>query len=158
MNTRRPTRAAPAMADDASLEPLLIGLDPIEPPPDRADPLRERVLALARQDAGQRAQNLTIPREVGSWLRISAKVEMKVLQDTPACRTVLYRFEPGGVLPAHHHRGEEECIVLEGEALLGDVHVRQGDYHLAFENSDHGEVHSPTGAVLFVRHARQPAP
>ena len=158
MKTTRPAVATPALADGATLEALLLGLSPIDLPADRARPLHDRVLAVARDAAQPGAPNLTIPAEEGRWLRIFPKVEMKVLQDTPACKTVLYRFEPGGVLPAHHHRGEEECIVLEGEAHLGDVHVRRGDYHLAFENTDHAQVRSPTGAVLFVRHSRQPAP
>ncbi len=157
MKSKRLPVAAPALAEGSALETLLLGLTPIEPPADRTHSLRDRVLAVTRESAGPRLQNRTIPAEDGQWLRIFPKVEMKVLQDTPACKTVLYRFEPGGVLPAHHHHGEEECIVLEGAAQLGDVHVRRGDYHLAFENTDHMEVRSPTGAVLFVRHTRQPA-
>jgi len=143
--------------DGTSLETLLVALAPLDPLPARADAMRERVLAIARRPTRDQAQNLTIAAAAGRWERVAPKVEMKVLQDSPACKTVLYRFEPGGVLPAHHHRGEEECIVLEGEAQTSGVHVRRGDYHLAFENTDHSEVCSPTGAVLYVRHSRHPA-
>lgn len=142
--------------DETTLNRLAAQLTPIDPPAERADALRDRVLGVARD--GAHPQNVTIPATAGDWIPIAPKVEMKVLQDSPACKTVLYRLAPGGVLPAHHHRGEEECIVLEGEAHLGEIRVQQGDYHLAFEDTDHGDVRSTTGAVLFVRHARHPTP
>lgn len=156
MKTPPPRPSVAGDLGDPALDRVATGLAPIEPPADRADALRERVLAIARS-AG-RPPNLTIPADAGDWVPIAPQVDMKVLQDSAAYRTVLYRLAPGGVLPAHHHRGEEECIVLEGEAHLGDVHVQRGDYHLAFEDTDHGDVWSPTGALLFVRHSRHSAP
>jgi anti-sigma factor ChrR (cupin superfamily) len=156
MKTPPPRPSVAADLGDPVLDRLATRLEPIEPPAHRADTLRDRVLAIARP--ATRPPNVTIPAASGDWVPIAPQVHMKVLQDSAACRTVLYRFAPGGVLPAHHHRGEEECIVLEGEAHLGDVRVQQGDYHLAFDDTDHGEVWSPTGALLFVRHSRHSAP
>ncbi|MEO8039929.1 MAG: cupin domain-containing protein [Betaproteobacteria bacterium] len=158
MTTRRSTLHPTPPMDDAVVQSLQIDLVPVDPPEARATLLRERVLAVARASGADRADYCTIPADVGAWARIAPKVEMKVLQDSPSCKTVLYRFQAGGVLPAHHHPGEEECIVLEGEARMGEIHVQRGDYHLAHANTDHPEVWSPTGAVLYVRHSRCSTP
>jgi quercetin dioxygenase-like cupin family protein len=33
---------------------------------------------------------------------------------------------PGASLPAHDHPADEECLVLEGEVMLGDIVGRAG--------------------------------
>jgi quercetin dioxygenase-like cupin family protein len=64
--------------------------------------------------------------------------------------TVLMKLEPGAVYPAHAHDGPEECVVIEGEILVGGVRMRQGDYQRAEPGSEHVDQRSETGALLFV--------
>ena len=60
-------------------------------------------------------------------------------------------YAPGASLPAHDHPADEECLVLEGEVMLGDILGRAGDYHLAPKGLPHGTITSKTGALLFIR-------
>lgn len=62
----------------------------------------------------------------------------------------LMRLQPGAVYPCHPHDGPEECIVLEGEILVGDVRMKRGDYQRAEPGTDHIEQRSETGALLFI--------
>ena len=64
--------------------------------------------------------------------------------------SVMLKLEPGAVYPAHAHDGPEECIVLEGEILVGNVRMRPGDYQRAEPGSRHIEQRSETGALLFL--------
>lgn len=64
--------------------------------------------------------------------------------------TALIRLEPGGRYPSHPHDGPEECVVLEGELLVGGVRMKAGDYQRAEPGSAHADQWSDTGALLFV--------
>ena len=55
--------------------------------------------------------------------------------------------------PAHGHAELEECLVLEGDILIGGVRFGAGDYHAAFEGTRHPEFTSLGGGVMFVRSA-----
>jgi len=57
----------------------------------------------------------------------------------------------GGRLPAHVHDGEEECIMLSGDAFFGDLLVQAGDFHLAPPGSEHGVTTTDGGALAFLR-------
>jgi len=74
-----------------------------------------------------------------------------MLHDGPDTRSVLIELAPGGTLPAHRHHEHGECVVLRGEARLGELVVRQGDYHVAPKDSRHGAVASRDGALLYLR-------
>lgn len=137
--------------DDASQDEILRGLldavAPMSPPRD----LRAKVLGHVRAQTALQ----TLRADEGAWEDVAPGVRMKVLfvDDQAGTRSFLLRFAPGASLPAHAHRGPEECLVLEGEAMLGDVAVRAGDYHLAPCGSKHGVVSSRTGALLYLRGA-----
>jgi quercetin dioxygenase-like cupin family protein len=60
------------------------------------------------------------------------------------------RLEPGGRFPEHSHDGPEECLVLEGELLVGGVRMKAGDFQRVESGSKHVEQHSPSGALLFL--------
>jgi quercetin dioxygenase-like cupin family protein len=66
-------------------------------------------------------------------------------------QVALFRVDPGGVVPAHNHHREEEWMVLQGEVMLGDHCVGQGDFHFAHVGSRHPDLTAPRGAVLVVR-------
>ena len=64
--------------------------------------------------------------------------------------TCLLRMAPGARLPAHSHRGAEECVVLEGTILVGPTRMRAGDYQRAEADSDHVEQWTDTGALVYL--------
>lgn len=119
--------------------------------------IRRKVLERIRATRPVMApQFLTIHASEGTWTVLSPLVEMKVLHRSAADRTksFLLRLHPGGSLPAHPHHADEECMVLEGEVLLGNTLAHAGDYHLAPKGIAHGVIQSATGALLFLRTGR----
>lgn len=64
--------------------------------------------------------------------------------------TVILKMEPGSRLPAHHHDGPEECVILDGSLITGGVRMRAGDYQRAVADSDHAEQWTDTGALLYL--------
>lgn len=56
-------------------------------------------------------------------------------------------------MEGHPHPFDEEIMVLSGEVFLGDILVQQGDYQIASAGSEHLEMSSDTGCLLFVRGA-----
>ncbi len=64
--------------------------------------------------------------------------------------TCLMRLEPGAVYPSHPHDGPEECLVLDGEIIVGDVRMKKGDYQRAEPNSQHIEQRTETGALIYL--------
>ena len=74
-----------------------------------------------------------------------------VLIDTPNTFAWLFRLAPGATIPAHVHEADEECIVLDGEARLGDLHLKAGDFHFAPAGSAHGIIRSAQGCTLYLR-------
>lgn len=79
-------------------------------------------------------------------------VAVRVLHTDHARRqfTCLMRLDPGAVLPGHPHDGPEECIVLDGEVIVGNVRLGRGDYQRVEAGTEHGEQWSETGALVFV--------
>lgn len=124
-------------------------LAPIDPPAGRAEALRGRLLARVRasREAGQAL--ITLRLDEGEWRRLVPGVRVKAVER--GHHAVLLELAPGATLPVHRHHEDEECVVLRGEAMLGDTVVRAGDYHLARAGSRHGRVSSPRGALLYLR-------
>lgn len=139
--------------DPPLLDAFLEAQAPILPAPDRASALRARVMTAARASQAQPepGQHLTIHQSEGRWLPILAGVEIKVLREDATTRSYLLRMAAGARLPAHAHSHEEECMVLEGDVWLGEVHARAGDYHLARSGLPHDELRSDSGCLLFLR-------
>lgn len=134
-------------------EALLCAIAPTLPEESRARALRAKVLALASSTQPSPAQLQTIHADEGNWKTIAPLVEMKMLYDVGSSRSFLIRLQAGGRLPPHDHPADEECIVLAGEGMIGDILLRAGDYHLAPKGARHGETYTATGALLFIRTA-----
>jgi quercetin dioxygenase-like cupin family protein len=86
-----------------------------------------------------------------SWERVAEGVEQKILWRDDDVISRLVRLAAGGRLPAHVHDGEEECIMLSGDAFFGDLLVQAGDFHLAPPGSEHGVTTTDGGALAFLR-------
>jgi quercetin dioxygenase-like cupin family protein len=138
-----------AAAGFASVVAALAGaIGPVEPPPGAKQRLLE-ALPPAPAPAGLHFRfaddgAFTPTRHPG--------VSVKLLHLDRERRqfTVLMKLEPGAVYPSHPHDGPEECVVIEGEILVGGVRMRKGDYQRAEPGSEHVEQRSETGALLFV--------
>lgn len=141
--------------DEALTDALLEAQSPILPPPDRASALRQRVLSVTGAAHPGSIDHLTIRGVEGIWLPLLPGISMKLLREDVSTRSYLLRMAPGATLPAHGHSHEEECMVLEGDVRLGDVHVHAGDYHLARSGLPHGDVHTDGGCLLFLRGQKQ---
>jgi hypothetical protein len=153
---KRPQPDKPII-DERLSEALLDAQAPLSPAPERAAALRKRLLDRVHQKSFQAAvgdrpaEHRTIRGDEGTWNVLIPGLSMKLLREDEATRSYLLRLAPGVRLPAHDHTCDEECIVLEGEVWLGNVHAYAGDYHLACRGLPHGELHTETGCLLFLR-------
>lgn len=133
---------------------LLDATAPVVPSPERAKSMRDRVLEQVRSAKKAVVEDfITIPNDQGEWAQLTPLAEIKMLRSDVHSRSFLVRMQPGAELPAHEHPAEEECLMLEGEMWIGDIHLRAGDYHVAPKGRPHGNIRSDTGALLFVRGA-----
>jgi hypothetical protein len=52
--------------------------------------------------------------------------------------------------PAHFHaESHEECLVLEGDLIMGDMKLLPGDFHVAAKGSTHPAATTRSGCVLY---------
>lgn len=148
------------------LKHLLLAATPLAPAPHQAAAMKQRVMDAVRKEGTAGGDSyvtvrsdtdnyVTVPSYAGVWMDFLPRVQVKVLHSDGRYHSILLRMEPGASLPAHFHEDDEECVVLEGEARLGDIRVKAGDYHLAQSGSRHGEVRSETGAILFLRTTKE---
>ena len=93
----------------------------------------------------------TVLASEGVWEAIAEGAEQKLLWHDGDSVSRFIRLAPGARLPPHAHDGEEECIMLAGEAFFGDILVRAGEFHLAPHGSVHLETLSETGGMAFLR-------
>jgi quercetin dioxygenase-like cupin family protein len=95
----------------------------------------------------------TVRADAVDWMSVWPNVWVKVLRQEPArnLQMVLFHIQPGGVVPAHVHTKEEECLVLEGEIHIGSHRVGEGDLHIARSGAAHGDITTRTGATVLVR-------
>lgn len=101
----------------------------------------------------------TVLATQGKWESIAVGAQEKLLWQDGDATSRFIRLEPGSRVVGHTHDGDEECMMLNGDAYFGDVLVQAGEFHLAPAGSVHDEVSSDHGALLFVRgRATRPLP
>lgn len=157
--------SGPALPDDMR-DVLAQGVAPAYPTPTAAAAMKRRLLDRVAADRDQDTAVTAMPvmqpdaqgwytvrADEGEWRPFLPKVQIKVLRREEDILTYLLKLEPGAALVPHEHPVDEECLVVEGEARIGDLLVRAGDYHLAPRGKPHGMIRSETGAVLFLRGA-----
>lgn len=87
------------------------------------------------------------------WLPYAPGVQVKLLYVDPAtgAQTVLVKMEPNVPFPEHPHPAIEDLFLIEGDAYVGDVLMRAGDYCRAPAETEHNDVRSgPSGALSLV--------
>ena len=115
------------------------------------DLMRARILN--RVKAGPPDSTTTIRAHEGIWQDYAPGVQIKVLHQEPklSSMTFLVRMAPDSVVPLHDHAQEEHCLVLEGEASMGEHILHAGDWHVALPGSTHHNFSSRTGCLLLIR-------
>jgi len=149
--------ASPSAPMEAALfAQLATALPSRELPGQQRERMRQRVM---QSIAGAARDTTTVRAAGGEWIALSPLVKVKVLRiDARAGnQTVMVRAEPGGSLPRHQHRHDEEFIVLEGECRIGSLHLRAGDATFAPAGSWHDEITTDTGVLVLCR-GEYPAP
>ncbi len=108
---------------------------------------------LERASASRAAERLftSVRRDEGEWRALAKGVRVKMLYEGPRSRSLLVDLGPGAVLPRQPLPELEECVVLRGEAQLGDLRMGQGDYHLAPRGRRLGSLGSHRGATVYFR-------
>jgi len=128
--------------------------DAVTPAPDdAAAQARVRQRLLGRIAADSTPRHLTVSAADGEWRPFAPGITMKLLHRDGAVLSYLLRLAPGAALPPHRHPCDEECLVLEGEMHIGELVVTAGGYHLGRQGVLHDRLHSPGGALIFLRGA-----
>jgi anti-sigma factor ChrR (cupin superfamily) len=148
--------APPASGADAVLAPDLVALldaaiapEPLEP----ASQARIKGRLLRRIAADSTERHLTVPAGEAGWQPFGDGLTIKVLHESGGIMSYLLRLAPGAGLPAHRHPVDEECVVLEGEVRIGSLCLQAGGFHLGRHDVLHDALHSPAGALVFLRGA-----
>jgi hypothetical protein len=105
-------------------------------------------------DAGENELPGTQTRRAGTgaWTEMSPGVTYTVLFEDPVAkrRSMLVRALPGSNYGAHFHaEGHEECLVLEGDLVMGDLKLLPGDFHVAAKGSTHPAATTRSGCLLY---------
>ncbi len=134
------------MAGDAGLLEALVAAAPDAVPP---SDLFDRIEAEIEPETIPGVE--TIAAAGGSWFDCGSGVWRKVLAKSPDGKAVyMLRCLPGAVLPAHHHKGWEFALVLEGEYQIAGRTVRAGDAQNSAPGSFHPEITTKDGCLLMV--------
>ena len=109
---------------------------------------------LHRIAAASTERHLTRAADAERWQSFGEGVSIKVLHESGGIMSYLLRLAPGANLPAQRHPVDEECVVLEGEVCIGDrLCLGPGGFHLGRQDLLHDRLHSPGGALVFLRGA-----
>jgi len=118
------------------------------PPPQLFGRILEEIGAGAPELSG----TLTRRAGIGNWSDLAPGVSYTVLFDDPVTRrrSILLRALPGATVEPHTHtQGYEECLVLEGDLLIGDLRLGPGDYHVAMRGTSHPLTRTLSGCLCF---------
>lgn len=132
--------------------PLLSESDAVEPPADVFAKIEE---AIARQTASGAHASVTIRADEGRWIKIAPGARKKFLYFDEQARSeaFLIELDAGASLPDHDHNATEDCLVMSGDFIIGDLKLKAGDFHAAFTASRHAPCRSQTGCRLFIKAA-----
>ncbi len=96
------------------------------------------------------AQPNTVRASYDNWHSRGEGVRIKPLWINGDVASMLVDIEAGGRLPGYMHAKEEECLMIAGEAFLGDILLRSGEYQSAPGTTPRGDITSDVGGLLFI--------
>lgn len=132
-------------------EALAGAVKPAEMSARQRESLRERILERVRAPAP--VDTFTVRAAEGEWMRTGPLSEIKLVRrDWQANnQSMLVRLAAGAEIATHTHAQEEECVVLEGEVMIGEHVFRAGDVHVALPGATHAGLRTRTGCLLYIR-------
>ncbi len=108
----------------------------------------------ARIDEAKALLPGTVTLRAGSydWRPLSKGVDCALLWKNEKAnrQSVLIRMQPGARYESHGHDDDEECLVIEGDLVFGDLVLKAGDFHFAPKGRAHPPAFSPSGCLLYV--------
>ncbi len=137
----------------SALRLLPLAAEQVAAPSELRDRIRRRIANAKRPPAFVEAGSYFARSSELGWIAFAEGVELKLLYNDPATKaqTVMVRMAPNRPFPPHDHAGDEDLYLIEGDAFVGDVPMRTGDYCRAIEGSSHNDVRSgPSGALAIV--------
>jgi quercetin dioxygenase-like cupin family protein len=93
----------------------------------------------------------TVRDAASAWDDFAPGIRRRTLWTNDVEAAYLVRAEAGAQVPAHGHRFDEECLMIDGDLYLGDILLRGGDYQLAPVGTRHGLHQAGSALTLFVR-------
>ena len=146
--SRDPALEKLVTAWELRLAPLGEHIGPMRPP----DSLWDKIDSEVDELTSPAARAVNIRTGEGDWKPLVHGVDKKILfrDSTAGTESFLLRFAPGAWLPAHDHRLSEQCLMLEGELLIGDRRFGPGDFHAIPAGTPHPAVVSEGGALAFI--------
>jgi quercetin dioxygenase-like cupin family protein len=96
----------------------------------------------------------TIRAGEGAWSDMAPGVQLKRLFEGNTENSMLLRLQPGARIAPDQGGFPGECLLIEGEAFVGDTLLRAGEYDCASDEADACELSSDIGA-LFYLHSRR---
>jgi ChrR Cupin-like domain len=114
--------------------------------------IKKRLLRRIASDT--MAEHATVLPGDDGWAPFGKGLSIKRLHEADGILSCLVRLAPGAVLAAHRHPVDEECVVLEGEMLIGEHRVGPGGFHLGRRGVLHDRIRSgEAGALIYLRGA-----
>ena len=107
---------------------------------------------------GKGAAPITVRADEGEWQDFLPGVQAKELWRDGAEHSMLLRMEAGARVPGHPHPFAEDCLLLDGEAWIGDTLFRPGEFQHAPAGSVHHDLTSDVGALMYVHGAAEYTP
>ena len=99
-----------------------------------------------------RATNFHIRQDEGKWIQLNDNAFSKQLfiEPTNGYVTSLLRIEAGGGFPNHHHKGNEQCLVITGDFEMNGIAYGPGDFIVAMKGTDHLDIFTKHGATVLL--------
>ncbi len=121
--------------------------------------VKEKLFANINEETNNNAPKSTqtppmfkIRADEGEWLDYEPGIKVKPLFVDPSTKTMttLMKMSPASALPRHRHIGVEQCYVIEGEMIVGDVRYTTGDFFCAMPDTIHECVRSDIGGLILI--------
>lgn len=143
---------------DAVVSQLGLSVEAATPPADLRSKLMARIATDAQPASKAKADSPALPTHLdvlanqGNWLPLFEGGSCKLLftEPTNGYVTTLLKLEPGARIPDHHHRGNEQCLIVSGEFRMNDRLYKPGDFTVALDGSDHQGIYTETGGILLL--------
>jgi hypothetical protein len=93
----------------------------------------------------------TSRERLAQWEPFAPGIRRRLLWQAGNASAYLARTQLGAAVPAHGHRNDEECFMIEGELFTGDILIREHEFQLAPAGLKHGLVQAATDCLVYVR-------